>query len=109
MHAPLKNLPSAKEEDLRKLHAAIVPDQSLADFTHSFLELGQMTELNNSEPKLLLKVIIGDKSTKSLHVALALELLQQNHNRRRCRKADLDIQQDQNLWEKQHFTRNTVA
>ena len=69
--AAIKNLPSAKEKDLRKLHAAIVPDQSLADFVQSCLEVGQMTELNNSDPRLLLKAIIGDKSTKSLHLALA--------------------------------------
>ena len=69
--AAIKNLPSAKEEDLRKLHAAIVPDQTLADFAQSCLEVGQMTELNNSDPRLLLKAIIGDKSMKSLHVALA--------------------------------------
>ena len=37
--AAINNLPSAKEEDLRKLHAAIVPDQSLADFTQSCLEV----------------------------------------------------------------------
>ena len=34
-------------------------------------EVGQMTELKNFDPRLLLKTIIGDKSTKSLHVALA--------------------------------------
>ena len=58
-------------EDLRKLHAEIVPDQSLADFTQSCLEVAQMTELNNSDPMLLLKATMGDMSTKSLHVALA--------------------------------------
>ena len=30
-----------------------------------------MTELNNSDPRLLLKDMIGDKSTKSFHVAFA--------------------------------------
>ena len=31
-----------------------------------------MTKLYNSNPRLFLKAIIGDKSTKSLHVALAI-------------------------------------
>ena len=30
-----------------------------------------MTELNNSDPRLLLKAIIGDERANSLHVALA--------------------------------------
>ena len=37
----------------------------------SCLEVGQMIELDNSDPRLLLKAMIGDKCTKSLHVALA--------------------------------------
>jgi len=50
-----KHLPSAKEEDLQKLHAAIVPDKSLADFVQACIEVGQMKDLNHSDLRLILQ------------------------------------------------------
>ena len=67
----IKHLPSAKEEDLRKLHAAIVPDKSLADFVQACIEVGQMKDLNQSDLRLRLQRVLPDETMEPLQVALA--------------------------------------
>ena len=67
----IKHLTSAKEEDLRKLHAAIVPDKSLADFVQACSEVGQMKDLNHSDLRLILQRILPDETMEPLQVALA--------------------------------------
>ena len=66
-----KHLPSAKEEDLQKLHAAIVPDKSLADFVQACIEVGQMKDLNHSGLRLILQSVLPDETMEPLQVALA--------------------------------------
>ena len=67
----IKHLPSAKEEDLRKLHTAIVPDKSLTDFVQACIEVGQMKDLNHSDLRLILQRILPDEAMELLQVALA--------------------------------------
>ena len=67
----IKHLPSGKEEELRKLHAAIVLDKSLADFVQACIEVGQMKDLNHSDLRLILQRILPDETMEPLQVALA--------------------------------------
>ena len=67
----IKHLPSAKEEDERKLHAAIVPDKSLADFVQAYIEVGQMKDLNQSDLRLILQRISPDETMEPLQVVFA--------------------------------------
>ena len=67
----ITHLPSAKEEDLRKLHAAIVPDRGLADFVQACIEVGEMKDLNHSDLRLKLQRILPDETMEPLQMALA--------------------------------------
>ena len=75
----IKHLPSAKEEDLQKLHAAIVPDKSLAGFVQACIEVGQMKDLYYSDLRHVLQRVLPDETMEPLQVAW-LVLSQQNRN-----------------------------